>query len=444
MIFGMPKRLIFGYLAIGVFMTGDGFDLTFLARYLAEDQGFGVGTAGLAFTVYGLLGAVAAWTTGVLADVIGAKRLMMIGGVLWLLLHLLFITVGITNPTLAVLTYGLRGIAYPLFMYGFVVLIMETVEPGGRASAMGWFWTCFSLGLGVLGAFIPSLTIPVIGALGTLWLALAFTGAGTLICMFLVPNPPPAAAHGHKLTPAERKRELLRGVTIMVEKPQISLAVYLRVLCNLSLYAFPVFMPLYLTGSSEIAGSEPWFTETEWIQIWTVQATTCLVMNVVWGRIGDRFGWLRQMRWFGFVGMAVTVLAFFYFPHIFQGNFAMMCVAAVMFGSTVTAFVPMAAIFPALAPEHPGAAISAHNLGGGLTTFAGPAIFTLLYPLMGLQGVIWVYVALLLSGTVCSFFIHPPQPGITDENGRLLPRAERARLRKHPTTMADTKTVPLH
>ena len=42
MIFGMPRRLIFGYLAIGVFMTGDGFDLTILARFLAEDQGFGV------------------------------------------------------------------------------------------------------------------------------------------------------------------------------------------------------------------------------------------------------------------------------------------------------------------------------------------------------------------------------------------------------------------
>lgn len=87
MIFGMPRRLIFGYLAIGVFMTGDGFDLTILARFLAEDQGFGVETAGLAFTVYGLLGAIAAWTTGVLADVVGAKRLMLLGGVLWLILH---------------------------------------------------------------------------------------------------------------------------------------------------------------------------------------------------------------------------------------------------------------------------------------------------------------------------------------------------------------------
>ena len=444
MILGMPKRLIFGYVAIAIFMTGDGFDLTILARFLAVDQGFGLTSAGLAFTFYGLIGAVAAWTTGVIADLIGAKRLMLIGGVLWLALHVLFLTIGLTSPVLAVTFYALRGVAYPLFMYGFVVMIMETVEPNGRASAMGWFWTCFSFGLGVLGAFIPSLTVPVIGVYGTLWLALAFTAAGTLICFFFVPNPAPAAEHGHKLTGAERKRELLRGITIMVEKPQISLAVFLRILCNLALYGFPVFMPLYLTGDAQVGGSHAWFTEVQWIQIWTVQATTCLLMNVVWGRIGDRFGWLRQMRWYGFIGMAVTMLAFFYFPHLFGGNFFMMCVAAVMFGISVCAFVPMAAIFPALAPEHPGAAISAHNLGGGLTTFMGPGIFTLLYPLIGVAGVTWTYVALFLLGTVSSYFIHPPQPGITDENGKILPRAVRARLRKDRSLMPDTRTVPLH
>jgi len=435
---------MFGYLSIAIFMTGDGFDLTFLAKYLADEKGFGVGVAGLAFSLYGLLGAVAAWTTGVIADIIGAKRLMLVGGVLWITLHLVFITIGIGDATLAILTYGLRGIAYPLFMYGFVVLIMETVEPGGRASAMGWFWTCFSFGLGVVGAFIPSLTIPLLGSYGTLWLALAFTGAGTLLCLFLVPNPAPAAAHGHKLSGAERRRELLRGVTIMIEKPQISLAVFLRVLCNLTLYGFPLFMPLYLTGSDQITGSLPWFSEVEWIQIWTVQATTCLVMNVVWGRLGDRYGWLRQMRWFGFGGMALTVLAFFYFPQVFGGSFLMMCVAAVMFGCSVCAFVPMAAIFPAIAPEHPGAAISAHNLGGGLTTFMGPAIFTLMYPLIGMTGVIWTYVALLLIGVVGTFFIHPPQPGITDDEGHVLPRAERARLRKEHAVHPETRTVPLH
>ena len=107
----------------------------------------------------------------------------------------------------------------------------------------------------------------------------------------------------------------------------------------------------------------------------------------------------------------------------------MMLIAAVIFACSVTAFVPMGAIFPALAPQHRGAAISAHNLASGLTTFIGPGIATALLPLIGSLGVIWVYILLFLSGIVITFFIRPPQPGITDENGRMLPAGQRRRAR---------------
>ncbi len=75
---GMPRRLLFGYLALAIFMTGDGFELTFLSRFLVEN-GFTPTQAGLVFTVYGLVVAISAWTTGVLAEVVGAKRLMVLG-----------------------------------------------------------------------------------------------------------------------------------------------------------------------------------------------------------------------------------------------------------------------------------------------------------------------------------------------------------------------------
>jgi polyol permease family len=427
MIFGMPRRLIFGYVALAVFMAGDGFDLTFLARYLVTEQGFTTQQAGLCFTVYGLVVAFSAWTTGVLAETFGPKRLMLLGGVLWIALHVLFITVGISDPVLAVLTYGLRGVAYPLFMYSFVVLIAESTEPARLASAMGWFWAAFSIGLGTLGAFIPSVTIPAIGELATLWLAPVFVAAGTLICLFLVPGAPKDAISNQVLSRQEKTRELLRGVTILFERPQISLAVVIRILCNLTLYGFPLMMPLYLTGV--YPDSQAWFTQTEWIRLWAVVSAIQIVTNVVWGRLGDRFGWMRQMRWFGFVGMAIATLGFGYFPHLFGDNLAMMYVAGILFSISVTAFVPMGAIFPALAPEHRGAAISAHNLASGLTTFVGPAIVTVLHPLIGSLGVIWVYAALMLVGTLTTFFVRPPQPGITDADGRPLTRAEKAQHR---------------
>lgn len=426
MILGMPRRLVFGYVALAIFMAGDGFDLTFLSRYLVTHQDFTTQQAGLVFTVYGLVVAISAWTTGVLAETFGPKRLMLLGGVLWIALHILFITVGITDPALAVLTYGLRGVAYPLFMYSFVVLIAESTEPARLASAMGWFWAAFSIGLGTLGAFIPSVTIPAVGELATLWLAPVLVGIGTLICLFLVPGAPKDAISNKHLSRAEKTRELLRGVTILAERPQISLAVVIRVLCNLTLYGFPLMMPLYLTGV--YPDSQAWFTQNEWIRLWAVISAVQILTNILWGRLGDRYGWMRQMRWFGFVGMAVATLGFGYVPHLFGANLALLYAAGVLFSISVTAFVPMGAIFPALAPEHRGAAISAHNLASGLTTFLGPAIVTVLQPLIGSLGVIWTYAALMLLGTAVTFFIRPPQRGITDAAGRPLSRAEKRAL----------------
>ena len=427
MILGMPKRLVWGYIALAVFMAGDGFDLTFLSRYLVTQHGFTSTQAGLCFTVYGLVVAFSAWTTGVLAETFGAKRLMLLGGILWIGLHVLFLTVGLISPVAAILTYGARGIAYPLFMYSFVVLIAQSVDPGRLASAMGWFWAAFSVGLGSLGAFIPTLTIPHLGETGTLWLAPVLVGVGTLMCLFLVPKAPPEERTAERLEGADRARELLRGVTILVENRQILLSVIIRILCNLALYGFPMMMPLYLTG--QLDDSQPWFQQTEWMTLWAVMNTITIVANIVWGRLGDRYGWMRQMRWFGFGGMALSAFAFGYFPHLFGANYAMMLIAAVIFACSVTAFVPMGAIFPALAPQHRGAAISAHNLASGLTTFIGPGIATALLPLIGSLGVIWVYILLFLSGIVITFFIRPPQPGITDENGRMLPAGQRRRAR---------------
>ncbi|WJZ66670.1 MFS transporter [Kocuria rosea] len=420
--FGMPRRLLFGYLALAIFMTGDGFELTFLSRFLVEN-GFTPTQAGLVFTVYGLVVAISAWTTGVLAEVVGAKRLMVLGGVLWMVLHVLFLTVGLESVLGTILIYALRGVAYPLFMYSFVVLIAQSVHPSRLASAMGWFWASFSLGIGVMGAYVPSLLVPVIGEYATLWMSLPFVAAGTLMCAFLVPGAPPETDLSQKLHGAERTRELLRGVTILVENRQIALSVVIRVLCNLTLYAFPMMMPLYLT-TGEIGG-QSWFTLPEWMMLWAIMNTITIGANIVWGRLGDRYGWMRQMRWFGFGGMALAVLAFAYVPVWFGPSFPAMVGAAVLFALSVTAFVPMGAIFPALAPEHRGAAISAHNLASGLTTFLGPGIATLLLPVLGPIGVCWVFAALMLLGTLTTFFIHPPQPGITTEDGRMLPRRDR-------------------
>jgi len=57
--FGLPKQLIWGFVAIAIFMAGDGFEMAFLSRHIT-DMGFTPGQSALVFTCYGLAVALAA------------------------------------------------------------------------------------------------------------------------------------------------------------------------------------------------------------------------------------------------------------------------------------------------------------------------------------------------------------------------------------------------
>lgn len=103
----------------------------------------------------------------------------------------------------------------------------------------------------------------------------------------------------------------------------------------------------------------------------------------------------------------------YYVPQLLGHNLPFMYVCAVVLGMGISAFVPMGAVFPALEPEHKGAAVSAHNLASGLTTFCGPFIATVLLNTVGFAGVCWAYAICYISGSVISFWIRPEQPGIT-------------------------------
>ncbi|GIG23676.1 MFS transporter [Cellulomonas chitinilytica] len=413
MVLGIPRKLLFGYVAIALFMAGDGFELTFLSKYLV-DLGYTQVDAGLVFSVYGLVAAISAWSSGVLAEMFGARRAMLTGGILWIGLQVLFLTVGLGSGSLPLILvlYGARAVAYPLFIYAFVVLIAQSVQPAKLASAMGWYWAAYSIGIGVLGTYLPSVLIPLFGENGTLWLALPWVAAGVLICVLLVPRNVGAKARASALDSRAKLRELARGATILGENRQILLAAVVRVICNLTLFGFPVIMPLYLTGQS--GDGQDWFDVTEWMRLWGVMFAVTIFTNVIWGRIGDRFGWMRQMRWYGCLGCAAATLAFLYVPQVLGANMGAMVAAAVVLGIAVSAFVPMGAIFPALAPEHRGAAVSAHNLAAGMSTFLGPAIATVLLPSVGVAGVCWAYAGLYVVGAVVTLFIHPPQPGIVE------------------------------
>ncbi|MBB3105145.1 MFS transporter [Azomonas macrocytogenes] len=407
LLLGMPLCLIWGYVAIALFMTGDGIELAFLSRYVV-DLGFSPTQASFLFAVYGFLAALSSWCSGVLAEMFGPRRIMRIGVIAWIAFHVLFLAFGLgeQNYLLMVLFYGIRGLAYPLFIYSFLVWVAQVAPRERLASAMGWYWTMYSIGIGFLGTYLPSFSIPHIGFMGTLWMAVVWVAVAGIMVMFLVKDDRQAQAASADTTMklAERLRELSRGATILFDNRSILIAALVRIICNLTLFGFPVIMPLFLT-SPEVG-----YTMEQWLRIWGLVFIVTIFTNVMWGVIGDRIGWIRQMRWFGCAGCVFATLAFYYLPLIYGPTTAVSIVIAVALGIGVSAFVPMGAIFPAMAPEHKGAAISAHNLAAGLSNFMGPAIATVAISSIGVEGVVWIYALLYLVGVVLTYFIRVDQP----------------------------------
>ncbi|MQI67152.1 MFS transporter, partial [Escherichia coli] len=150
---GLPLNLVWGYIAIAIFMTGDGFELAFLSHYI-KALGFTPAEASFAFTLYGLAAALSAWVSGVVAEIITPQKTMFIGFVLWCVFHVLFLVFGLgqANYGLILLFYGIRGLAYPLFLYAFIVAIVHNVRSDSTSAALGWFWAVYSIGIGVFGS----------------------------------------------------------------------------------------------------------------------------------------------------------------------------------------------------------------------------------------------------------------------------------------------------
>ncbi|PWG59540.1 MFS transporter [Bifidobacterium catulorum] len=411
------RKLIGGFLAIAVFMTGDGFELTFLSKYMV-DHGFAATQASLLITVYGLFAAAAAWTSGVLAEMFGAKRLMLIGATWWIVIQIIFLAAALPsgNYPFILFVYSIRGVGYPLFIYSFVVLMAETVDPAKLSSAMGWFWTSFSMGIGVFGAYLPSYIIPVLGEYKTFWCAMPFAIIGTIMCILLVPNTKGRAAEG--LDRAEQIRELTKGATILVKNRQVAFAAIVRVINNLVLYGFPVIMPLYLSTHNNGGGG--WFPTETWMRFWGFVFVVTLFANVFWGWFGDRFGWMMPVRWFGCVLLAGSTLFVYYVPQFFGANAPLMWLGFFLVGVGTCAFVPLTAVVTTLAPGEQGAALSAYNLAAGLTTFAGPLIATIIMPIGGFGGVCWAYAILYAFAFVLTLFIRPKQPGFDAKGRRLI------------------------
>ncbi|GEO27303.1 MFS transporter [Alicyclobacillus acidoterrestris] len=401
-ILGMPTSLFWGFVAVFLFMVGDGVEQAFLSKYMVQ-LGFSLNQSAMVFSIYGVTLAIASWLSGVLAEVWGPRRAMILGFIIWVVFDIGFLYFGLDhkNYAMMLIMYGLRGFGYPLFSFSFIVWISYVSKTDKLGSAMGWFWLVFAGGLGFIGSYYPSFTIPLFGFMGTLWSALVWIIVGGLMGILLIREKGDRRESVSNKSVSESShsvRGLMKGITIVFENPRIGMGGIVRVINTSAQYGFVVVLPIFFTQTLH-------FSTSQWLQIWGDMSISNMIFNLIWGMIGDKIGWRTQVKWFGGVGCALTSLFFYYGPLAAGHNYWVAVLASVLFGITLAGFVPLSAIMPSLAPDHKGAAMSVLNLGAGLSTFVGPAIVGLLNDSFGLKGIVWTFAVLYIISAVLTHFL---------------------------------------
>ena len=393
---GLYPPLAWGFVAVLLFMCACGVESGFLSAYLVG-KGVSESAVALVFTVYGATAAFASWLSGALSDLWGPRRVMFAGLVIWVIFHAAFLLLGIAsgNYALTVLCYGLRGFGYPLFAYGFLVWITVATPTRNLGTSLGWFWFAFAAGFPTLGSLLASYLIPWTGQYRTLWWATVFVlGAG--LALLAVREP----IGSRRLAPAGENpmKTVLSSATIAWQIPKIGIGGIVRTINTAAQLGFLVFLPVYCT-------TQVGFTLGQWLRLLTMLSVTNVIWNLLFGVIGDKFGWRRTVALFGGGGCAVTTLALYYSLQGHPANYTLAVIAGMFYGATLSAYTPLGAMMAALAPGRKGAAMAILNFGAGASAWVGPAVVGLVLPSLGVAGVMWVFAILYAISAVLTVFM---------------------------------------
>jgi polyol permease family len=393
---GMHPPLFWGFVGVFFMMCGCGIESGFLSAFL-NDRGTSQSAVALVFTVYGITATFAAWLAGALSDLWGPKRVMAVGVLIWIVFHASFLLLGIApgNYALILISYALRGFGYPLFSFGFLVWVTMATPARNLGTSLGWYWLAFAGGFPTLGSLLASFLVPLVGPYQTLWWSMLFV---VLSGLALIGLRDPSGTHRVASAGENPVKALISSATIMWEIPKIGIGGIVRTINTAAQLGFLVFLPVYTTTTVG-------FTLSQWLRLLAALSIVNVIFNLLFGIIGDKFGWRRTVALFGGVGCAVTTLALYYSMQGYPPNYTLAVIAGMFYGAMLSAYTPLGAIMAALAPERKGAAMSILNLGAGASSWVGPGIVGLFLPIVGVAGVMWIFAILYAISAVLTMFM---------------------------------------
>jgi hypothetical protein len=341
---------------------------------------------------------------------------MALGVVVWVVFQLAFLgALGLESVPLVAITYFLRGFGFPLFAFAFLVWINHVVPQERNGAGVGWFYVMFTGGFPTLGALVAVFLIPgfgdgFTGESGAMAVSTAIVIVGFLIAWFGVHE-----GHGsRRLAPAEESDAgvIVAGVRLTFTNKRIALGFLTRLINTAPEFGMFIILPNVIAGSIDNGGLG--WSQSQWLVMTTIVYAGNILFNAAFGTLGDKWGWVRTVRWFGIVGSAIGLLLWWYVPHMVptgsDWGFALAVASGTIFGILLAGFVPLGAIMPAIAPREKGAAMAMYTTAAGGATFLGSAVVAVVRPWGGNVGVVWAFVFLYACAFVMTFFLKPHQP----------------------------------
>lgn len=395
---GLPRELCWGFMGIFLFITGATIEQSWLASLL-QQRGFDAVHISLLSSVFGLCVALVSWFSGIGAGVLGLRRLMWAATVIYFIGSVPFIAWALPQGhyPLMVASYALRGVAYPLFAYSFLVWVNQRCEPVILGRAVSWFWIAFGVGMTIVGPWFSGMMIPAFGETTTLLSGFIFVVLGAGCALVLNRDRPQWQREGN-LGDA-----LAEGLRVLVREPRMRLAVLVKTINDIGKFSLVILMPVYLPRFG--------FSIAQWLAIWGLVNVVNIFANYFFGWLGDTIGWRNTVVWFSGTLCGLGMLAVCYTPVWFGDSETMLFLALALYAVGLGAFGPLSALIPSLLPHNKGAAISCLNLGSGLSNFVGPVIVTLCVAPLGIEGTLWVIAILYFAASLLSVPLTLPEEG---------------------------------
>ena len=390
-------------------MTGNGVESNFISPHLAR----AVGDENLAATVisiYGISVLVGSYLSGALSDLFGPKRVMLLGFLVWIVFEAAFLlSIQLDSTVLIALSYFFRGFGFPLFAFSFLVWINHVTPRARNATAVGWFYVMFTGGMPTLGSLVAILAISGFGGgnggeTGAMIVSSLLVLAGFLIAWFGVREPRGL----QRLAPAGESAGtvILGGLRVMVLEPRIFAGFCVRLINTAPQFGMFVILPAVMVDDLG-------WSQNQWLLMTTIVFAGNISFNALFGYIGDQWGWIRTVRWFGIVGSALGLLAWWYVPHMVEPGstygYWLTVIAGTVFGILLAGFVPMGAVMPNLTPQHKGAAMAMYTTAAGGAAFLGSLVVAVVRPWGGDAGVVWAFVVLYGVAFALTHVLKVPQ-----------------------------------